>query len=291
MDTSTNSNVTFASEILTYTSHLDFLRLTAERGGLNNRLHAPISEIQLAEKQDGHKQRPYNISDMRGMITGHAAWAQSKTHLLVEFRGALAETVFPLYQNVTSKASRIDVAVTVWLESHDKDIARQCYHIATQHMKDKHLEKVRKMPVYVKSENGDTCYLGSRSSERYVRIYDKWLQSKDEFYENAWRFEIEFKGDKAQVVWQQIQSEGETEATSLSEVAYGLKSYNITVAGLRPILASTKIQYRPTPKDIETKLVWLQKQVRPTLQELSDRGFREAALAVLGIHQEGTGET
>jgi len=289
MDTSTHPNVVFAGKVRDYSYQADFLRLTVEKGSAGRGFFAPISELQAQEVDNGHKQVPYKLSDMEGARTGHVCWAKSKTHLLVEFRGAMAEAVYPLYYDVMSKATRLDLALDVWLESHDHSVAEQAFRIATRYMTEKGWNKVRKMPVLVTSANGDTCYLGSRSSAMYFRIYDKWLQSKDDYYENAWRFEVELKSDKAHIVHQQIQERRETSSSGVAEITNGLHKMGVLLQGFAPEGKQCKVPYVATPKDVTSKLLWLSKSVRPTLEELRKRGFESAAYAVLGIlptHQD-----
>jgi hypothetical protein len=52
------------------------------------------------------------------------------------------------------------------------------------------------------AEKGRTITFGSRSSESYLRIYDKAVQSNGEI--DAIRYEVEFKGDKAQALFEQF---------------------------------------------------------------------------------------
>ena len=47
---------------------------------------------------------------------------------------------------------------------------------------------------------GHTLYLGSRTSNVFLRFYDKYLESKDENWKNFERLEIEYKSDSANII-------------------------------------------------------------------------------------------
>ena len=52
-----------------------------------------------------------------------------------------------------------------------------------------------------KRERGKTITFGSRTSESYLRVYDKSIESHGEI--DAIRYEVEFKGDKADLVFRE----------------------------------------------------------------------------------------
>lgn len=47
---------------------------------------------------------------------------------------------------------------------------------------------------------GNTLYLGSRTSNVFLRFYDKFLESKEEKWKNFERLEIEYKSDSANII-------------------------------------------------------------------------------------------
>ena len=47
---------------------------------------------------------------------------------------------------------------------------------------------------------GNTLYLGSRTSNVFLRFYDKFLESKEEKWKNFERLEIEYKNDAANII-------------------------------------------------------------------------------------------
>jgi Putative phage replication protein RstA len=51
--------------------------------------------------------------------------------------------------------------------------------------------------MVVGRHGAQTIYVASRQSERFLRIYDKYVESRDEWYRGAVRWELELKGDAA----------------------------------------------------------------------------------------------
>jgi hypothetical protein len=70
----------------------------------------------------------------------------------------------------------------------------------------------RKWSQVISNDNGHTIYVGSRQSERFIRIYDKAAESKIQG-ELWFRFELETKGDVAKALAQQLVSRNDWNAT------------------------------------------------------------------------------
>ena len=262
---------------------VDYLRLTRQKGDSQRQFYIPTQEAVLNAIGEGHKKRPYSIGDMQGVICGNVAYMESKTHWGSEFRGSLAETYYPQYINITSKCTRLDMALTVWLDTYAPNLAVEFQKYAVRYHEEMGWGETRKWPLLIHSRNGDTVYLGSRHSDRYFRFYDKYKRTGDDFYKNAWRFELEAKGDVSRILWQDIQQEGSARHIAEREVLARMDKNGVRLNDFPPTGEARKIPYIDTPKDVTSRLKWLQSQVKPALDELAARGYLEAALGVLGL--------
>lgn len=271
-----------------YAINLDFLRLTKELPYFNRRFFEIIPQLQVAEQAFGYGVVPFRLSTMKGRAVGRVAYAQSDTHHLVEFRGAMAQQVYQHYLPVDAKCRRLDMAYTVWLPIHDDTAARRCFYAAEAYWQREGRTLGRKPPVLYRSAGGDTLYLGSRTSRRYLRIYNKWLQSGDEQYRNAWRFEIECKGDLAHIIWQRIQAGETIESIAMHEIQYMLKSWSIQLPDYEAYGLRTKVPTVKRNPQIDGKLAWLSKQVRPVVQKLIEMGYADEVQEALNIFADGT---
>lgn len=125
---------------------------------------------------------------------------------------------------------------------------------------------------------GYTVYMGTRQSEVYLRVYDKKLEQNVSF---DWvRWELEIKGDKADVVAKEL-----IERKSFCTVALGILSNYVRFIVLdndRKCRCSVDDMWQHFVDDcekirlvlpekyrsVEQKMEWLDKQVKPTIAGL-----------------------
>jgi Replication initiation factor len=132
-------------------------------------------------------------------------------------------------------------------------------------------------------EKGKTITFGSRVSESYLRVYDKSVQSSGEI--DAIRFEVEFKGAKAQAVFEQYcdftfddeqgaakviagaalgavrfcdRSSGEKNLERLTDLPWYKKLCDSVVSGFR-------LRVRKKERFLDDAIGWVTKAVMPTL--------------------------
>lgn len=124
-----------------------------------------------------------------GCFYGHAMQSNDKEHYVMRASGAMAHELFFHLRNNWSDgqdvlghcyATRLDIQVTSdpppWWQ--------------VRHLHDFYKQRMRKVSM-IQSETGSTLYMGSRTSGRFVRFYEKHL---DRPY---LRLEFELKGDHA----------------------------------------------------------------------------------------------
>ena len=264
---------------------VDYLRITHQRRGNSQFIERLPQWIEYLQTL-GYEKTAYQISTMKGWLLGKLAYIRSDTHEAVELRGEMADRWHVHYLHQTCKATRIDLALTVWLSEEDASLARALYYPAVAFYERQGKAAGRRPPVLYMSEAGDTLYLGSRTSRRYFRLYNKERQSGDAYYKNAWRFEVECKGDLAQVIWERLQARESVLSVGLDEVVGSLKAYNIVLPAPFDEGVLTKVAQPKHNKSIDAKLAWLTRQVRPTVKELSAKGYLAEVLEALDLHYE-----
>ena len=205
-----------------------------------------------------------------------------------EFSSAFIDFVQSV--NLTGRFTRFDIALD--------DIGAQYYTIdylynlldSSDFRAKEKKRVVMKMKKYLRydpkihgtsEKEGDTLYLGSRRSDTFIRVYDKRLEQKSKTKEDLgidWvRWEIEFKGDRAQQVARAI---GEQE--EMANVFIGvLNNYfcikniddsNISRCSVdslweKFVCATEKVRLfvAQAEKTLEEKEIWFKTQVAPTL--------------------------
>lgn len=111
-------------------------------------------------------------------------------------------------QSEDMNVSRIDLQYTGVLEQSstaDPEIFIKAAHVLTlSYVKDGHFGSPYKVTMISSSQGGSTLYIGSRSSEWMLRVYNKGAQAG--WNVRAVRYEAEVKGDKATHVWGAIKN-------------------------------------------------------------------------------------
>lgn len=179
--------------------------------------------------------------------------------------------------------SRLDIAITVWgCDDIDGTIARHNQEAVA------YRSTLHSRPFVVSHINGngggDTLYIGSRTSARYVRIYNKWKESgEDEQFREAIRYEVEYKDEAARAALDAI---GAGRYRTMAPIQYALGF--LEGRGIRPYGCDSLERASVGPvsrvtSDTEKRLAWLRSQVAPTVRELLRLGLYDDTLDALGI--------
>lgn len=138
---------------------------------------------------------------------------QGKAHHILHASAYLADVVLRIFQNISTinkkvwSCTRIDIQVTL------KPKARRTKLIKLgQYLKEGKYGPIsnrRKINVrYQGSDTGDTIYIGSPTSEKMKRIYDKYLTDEDGNSKQYERYEIQYRKRTAQTVFGTILKDG-----------------------------------------------------------------------------------
>jgi DNA relaxase NicK len=133
---------------------------------------------------------------------------------------------------------------------------------------------------------GATCYVGSRKSQQFARIYNKAAESGEERYQNCWRYEVQLKNDlatKAAAIFAEVEYTQQTMAAIF--VRQWLRRRNVST----PWRSEAELTALPTidPKntDVERTLDWLRHTVAPSLRRLKKLGLYDSILEALDLDE------
>ena len=127
--------------------------------------------------------------------------------------------------------------------------------------------------------------IGKRGVRLFVRVYDKWQQSKyDPHYEGVWRYEIELAKDSANEAFHAIRCSGRRRELERAYALAGLAERGLVLAGL---VDDERVTIHSSPRpdaDNDRTMGWLAKLVRPAIERLLTDVSRETIMNVLGLN-------
>lgn len=146
-----------------------------------------VARVMLAWPDDWKQSKwlQYRGWKKESFFIGHGR-QQGKSHTVINVSGSLSQKMLPTLRELDEwYCTRIDLQITI----------DACV------MGDDRLAMVRddcdtKNTTLIESIENDTLYLGSRSSDVFVRLYEKILEDKKYL-----RLEFELKGQRARACW------------------------------------------------------------------------------------------
>lgn len=170
------------------TAQLDFLRLATYQQNAYTETIARLMDGWPGEWKDA-KWLQYKGWKKETLFLGHAR-QDDKEHTLMSISGAMAQEALPgMRERKEWYATRVDIQVTIEnpkTTEHNLRVIRDS--IAQENT------------TLYESALNDTLYVGSRTSEFYLRLYEKPLDT------DYLRLEFELKGTRAKQAWRALQS-------------------------------------------------------------------------------------
>lgn len=223
----------------------------------------------LVEESDEYKGRwkrekrlQYEGVSRDGVFIGDAI-QRGKRHWMVQASGEIADWLAPRIHGDGYNVTRLDLQVTI-RKPYTFD-SRQCYDRLTGWESG---GRQRNVSIVQSGDGYDTIYVGSRSSDRFTRIYIKPTDS----LVDCLRFEVEYKADHAKSIFNglrggyaDINDILALEVESMPELTGGATAQFLSVLEGKPS--------KPPIKRVAAQsstLEWLRKQVTPTIKRLAN---------------------
>lgn len=253
------------------------------------RLHDAVAE----RVGRGNRLKGWSMHGYEGIISGGMGYAISDSHVMVRSSGESAMEVIWYLTPYRAKVTRLDIALDVRYNGllnerileHESRILRAMREAGVRE---------RKTSKVVNSDGGMTLYVGSRSSDNMMRIYNKEIESGDSEYKGIIRYELELKGRRSQKAWRTIRDIVHGDDASrksglasrlISTVHAHLAPYGIDL----PIVdhgEAIPLAVSKRHTDNEISLEWLRSQVRPTIKRLVKTGMMPEVIEALGLRDE-----
>lgn len=218
----------------------------------------------------------------KGRSCAKVYWGQSQTMgYIVMAQGAIANDLWvDLVPKTSYNVTRVDLQVTCKLERPKPDWASVVYERASAN-------NSRSSTLVQSSRGGSTCYIGSRHSDQFGRIYDKGVQSRQAEPGIMWRYECQIMKPRAlpltKSMYESITKAGADQASEIQGYVYRwFNARSITTLFTeRPSRLVAEVGKSVSTAD--KKLIWLRSQVQPTVRNLIAAGHLKDTIDALGV--------
>lgn len=230
----------------------------------------------------GYKQKKGGFQGYNGISCGPLFLGERPDGMLIRASGHLSKELYDSLDLTDCKATRVDVQATIEFPSYKANVAellgdtrQAAARAAGQKMKPKqHLD--------MGYGDGDTLYIGSRSSPRFGRVYDKMKQADDGSFLNCWRFELEYKRLMAPKIIQVLAGEREVENAILDILEGQFMDWGLPLGiSAAPLVVAGSIGRRQP--DTDRSMTWLRNQVAPTVERLLGTIAPHEIMTALGL--------
>lgn len=269
-------------------SQVDYLRASVHGERAASHLLHLAQGLQEEEKSRGNRERRWRLMGYEGTRAGRVAYGQrDQASTTIDLSGDSANeylaAVLPLADTVT----RVDLAVTWRADPPVPFLGQDTYQAAFAWYK---AARGRALPTCIlNGSGGSTVYLGKRTSENFLRIYNKEAECRATGdwpnvarYRDCWRFELEVKGGLAHKLAHEVAEEKER----YFYVSTYLHRY-LEAHGIPPPFdhwtADSLLPGFHRRSDDEVTLKHLARNVAPSVRRLQAHGRGEHALQALGL--------
>ena len=281
MADATNTCDVSSGSHFTLTAGVDWLSLSCAEDARGTALWRALNDLMSSEEPMPSERKPWHIRAFSGSQTESYALATDGQYVIGQLRGGQAEANWREMMRFAENVSRIDLQVTVDASERYAGVAQKVYRSALAGT-----NRGGRPPacaLVVNSQKGETAYIGRRTSDYFLRVYDKGVQSESALPGHLWRWEVEIKGLPA---WHLART-ALTELWTPAKVASYVRR-QFQLRGVEPSWeASGEVSVAPVIKehqDDRRSLEWLRQAVPYTMTRLVRHGFgAEVAQIVDGI--------
>lgn len=269
---------------------LDYISLTMQNDNPNIVMweQAALAYLQSLTSELGDMQISRRLG-YEGLSIGGSFVGKRERDTIAVFSGERAKAAYPLLYRGDTHVSRLDVQVSFQYATSQPNVAQVVRNNVERDNRKIGAARQRNATLIEDLKGGATCYVGTRKSEQFARIYNKEAESGLPDYERVWRFEVQLKNKFAQKLAEQLSTGTyKPEMHALVFVKQWLRHRGV------PTPWTADAELLPLPKvekpntENELKLHWLRTQVRPALRTLLKYGLRDAILEALGLEETAT---
>jgi DNA relaxase NicK len=268
------------SECTVVNAGVDWLTMTSPEGAATESLQNTVTQLGRESDQCGNIMASWARLGYVGWKVGPLAFGLRGNAAIVVCSGPDAETVLKKCFNPSCSVTRLDLQVTVRVVKPIQQVALQTYQQVSEALSRRQITVTSNL--ISGTDGGSTCYVGSRSSERFGRVYNKMVESKDPDYADCWRYEVELKGGTADATARVLVGRHDWPAWIHGAVRRFYVDRRIDACYL-PYSEAVPVTAKRPRSDVDRQIRWLTEQVQPTVNTLRFLGHEDAVYKALGL--------
>ncbi len=261
-------------------SRVDWLTCTCKPGYKASVLASSAERWTAQRVAEGFRLRDFRWSGYTGSSVDGITFGSREDGSILRLSGETTDAHVQSALVLADNVSRIDVQVTLLAESSAPNFAEQSHGQASQDPRV--VSGMTRTSIIRSTPKGTTFYLGSRTSDRYFRVYDKTAESDGAYPPGTWRYEVEYKGDRAWMVSQRVRKPGNIAEAIRDIVESAFANYGISLPCLALQRSWRDAGIRSATND-EKRLAWLEKTIAPAISKLREGVPLETILIALGL--------
>jgi len=260
---------------------VDWMTATVRPGVKATLLMNLVEQWYEDRQNDGYQGSAWKWNGYSGSTTDGISFGRRDDGYLIRVSGDVALNRWRMLGKYADNISRLDLQVTGLDDRLDVDWTQTAKR--TSELEARILAGMTRTTLTTSTPSGSTYTIGSRSSERYLRIYDKTAESNGLWPSTCWRWEIEYKAGLADRVAERLLVADRPENMILSRLWQDFSQWLITVPcpsvgpGWRPM------QVREESSD-QRRLQWLRRCIRPMVDKMSQSFDVTTLSEALGFH-------
>lgn len=258
---------------------LDYLTLTYADQQTRMLVEDAVKGQIHAREREGEDIRSWQGLGYTGLGAGGISWGTREDTDIVRASGMWAEHMFDVLRSYRGNCTRIDLQVTVELETPKRGVASTWYSRLILRGTS---SPARSTSLIVNSRGGETLYIGSRKSDKFGRLYDKGAEARTADPGQIYRYEVEFKGDAAPIIYRSLTASKARPILVAATVERFFEERGVKVPW-RSATDPIEVLVSKHPTSVDSSLSWLRNQVRGTVQRLKARGLEASIIEALGL--------
>jgi DNA relaxase NicK len=230
---------------------------------------------------DGWTSKSWNWNGYSGSTTDGISFGRREDGFLVRLSGDLAMHNWQRIAALADNITRLDLQVTGLDTENDIDWAVKAKASSANEARIK--AGMTRTNLIQSTPSGSTYYIGSRGSDRFLRVYNKTAESNGAWPATSWRWEVEYKAGLANAVAERLSTSENAHHLIHSRVWQDFNQWLITVPC--PTVGPKWRPYVPVEETSDQKrLAWLRRCIRPMIDKMSQSYDVETLSQALGFH-------